>query len=124
MKRWGWAVLMSGLIASGAWAQSEMRVATLKPQYLPPAELAQILGVRGSYLQAQFLRLRARRGPKKAIIAVAASILTAAYYMLQRRTDYIDLGAEHFQSVDRTKLAHRLLRKLNDLGYAVEIKAA
>lgn len=80
--------------------------------------------VRGSYLQAQFLRLRARRGPKKAIIAVAASILTAAYYMLQRRTDYIDLGAEHFQSLDRTRLAHRLLRKLNDLGYTVEIKAA
>jgi type II secretory pathway component GspD/PulD (secretin) len=47
MKRWGWAVMMAGLIATGAWAQSETRVATLKPQYLPPGELAQILGVRG-----------------------------------------------------------------------------
>lgn len=47
MKCWGWAVMMAGLIASGAWAQSETRVSTFKPQYLPPAELAQILGVRG-----------------------------------------------------------------------------
>ena len=80
--------------------------------------------VRGGYLQAQFLRLRARRGPKKAIIAVAASIITAAYYMLRNQTDYIDLGAEHFQTLDRQKLADRLVRKLTNLGYAVEIKAA
>ncbi len=46
MKHWGWAVLMALLIATGAWAQSEMRVSTIKPQYLPPAELARILGVR------------------------------------------------------------------------------
>ena len=38
---------------------------------------------KGSYLQAQFHRLRARRGAKKAIGAVAASMLTAAYHMLK-----------------------------------------
>lgn len=47
MKRWGSAVLITGLFAAGAWAQSETRVTTLRPQYLPPAELAQILGIRG-----------------------------------------------------------------------------
>jgi len=46
----------------------------------------------GSYLQAQFRRLRARRGAKKAICAVAASILTAAYHMLKDGTLYHDLG--------------------------------
>ena len=80
--------------------------------------------VRGGYLQAQFLRLRARRGAKKAIIAVAASIITAVYYMLKNRIDYIDLGAEHFQTADRQKLADRLIRKLTHLGYAMEVKAA
>ena len=51
---------------------------------------------KGSYLQAQFHRLRARRGAKKAIGAVAASILTAAYHMLKDGTFYQDLGADHF----------------------------
>ena len=50
----------------------------------------------GSYLQAQFRRLRARRGTKKAICAVAASMLTAAYHMLKDGTEYRDLGASHF----------------------------
>jgi len=50
-----------------------------------------------SYLQAQFQRLRARRGAKKAICAVAASILNAVYHMLRDGTFYQDLGAAHFQ---------------------------
>jgi hypothetical protein len=45
-----------------------------------------------NYLHAQFLRLRARRGPKKAILA-AASILTAAYYLLRAQVPYRDLGS-------------------------------
>jgi hypothetical protein len=49
--------------------------------------------VKGLYLQAQFLRLRARRGAKKAILAVAASMLTAAYHMLKNSAEYQDLGA-------------------------------
>ena len=51
-----------------------------------------------SYLQAQYLRLRSRRGAKKAICAVAASILTAAYHMLKNGTLYQDLGANHFDN--------------------------
>jgi hypothetical protein len=51
---------------------------------------------KASYLQAQFHRLRARRGAKKAIGAVAASILTAAYEMLKTGTLYEDLGCNHF----------------------------
>ncbi|MBV8134343.1 MAG: IS110 family transposase, partial [Deltaproteobacteria bacterium] len=45
-----------------------------------------------NYPHAQFLRLRARRGPKKAILAVAASILTAAYYVLRDQVPYRDPG--------------------------------
>jgi transposase len=74
---------------------------------------------KGTYLQAQFLRLKARRGPRKAIMAVAASILTAVYFMIKNDTDYSDLGAAHFARADRDKTANRLVRKLTDLGFEV-----
>jgi transposase len=83
-------------------------------------------GVRkkGSYLQAQFHRLKARRGPKKAIVAVAASMLTAAYYMLGRDVDFHDLGAHYFTQRDQARLTTQLVRRLRALGVTVEIKAA
>jgi transposase len=77
---------------------------------------------KGSYLQAQFRRLRARRGPQKAICAVAASILTAAYHMLKDGTVYEDLGPDHFTRRSKTTHAQRLVRQLQRIGYAVEIK--
>jgi transposase len=75
----------------------------------------------GSYLQAQFRRLRARRGAKKAIGAVAASILTAAYHMLKDGTLYHDLGPDHFDHRAKTAQTKRLLSRLQRLGYAVEL---
>jgi transposase len=77
-----------------------------------------------SYLRAQFLRLKSRRGPKKAILAVAASMLTAAYHMLKHDVDYRDLRADHFDRRDKAKLANRLIQRLHTLGFAVEIRAA
>src|SRR4030095_6625086 len=62
------------------------------------------------YLRAQFLRLKSRRGPKKAILAVAASMLTAAYHMLKHDVDYHDLGGDHFDRRDKAKIAHRLIQ--------------
>lgn len=79
--------------------------------------------VKGSYLQAQFLRLRARRGAKKAILAVAASMLTAIWHMLKNGVEYQDLGADHFARRDRTKAILRLVSRLNDLGCNVAITA-
>ena len=72
--------------------------------------------VKNSYLQAQFHRLRARRGAKKAIVAVAASMLTAVYHMLKNGVAYQDLGADHFTRRDKSKAIQRLVRRLNDLG--------
>ena len=77
--------------------------------------------VKDSYLQAQFHRLRSRRGAKKAILAVAASMLTAAYHMLKNRVEYKDLGAEHFTRRDRSKMIQRLVRRINDLGCQVQL---
>ena len=75
---------------------------------------------KASYLQAQYHRLRGRRGPRKAVCAVAASILTAAYHMLKDGTAYTDLGPDHFDRRAKEVQA-RLIRRLADLGYAVEL---
>jgi transposase len=77
-----------------------------------------------SYFQAQLHRLKSRRGPKKAIVAVAASMLTAMYYMLRDGTEFHDLGDQHFAHRDKTRVANRLIQRLRDLGVDVEIKAA
>jgi transposase len=77
---------------------------------------------KGSYLQAQFHRLRARRGAKKAIGAVAASMLTAAYHMIKTGTFYQDLGADHFERRAKPTQIKRLVAKLQSFGYEVEIK--
>jgi transposase len=76
---------------------------------------------KNTYLQAQYYRLRSRRGDKKAVMAVAASQLTAVYFMLRDQTDYRDLGPEHFTRTDRGKVASRLRRRLNDLGFDVSL---
>ena len=80
--------------------------------------------VKGGYLQAQFHRLRARRGAKKAIMGVAASMLTAAWHMLRNQTEWHDLGAAHFDRADATKTANRLIRRLQQIGYAVQVTPA
>src|SRR6266850_4118768 len=72
-----------------------------------------------SYLRAQFHRIKARRGARKAIMAVAASILTAIYHMLKNGTKYQDLGPHHFDRRSKEQQTHRLVKRLADLGYAV-----
>ena len=74
-----------------------------------------------SYLQAQFHRLRARRGVKKAHGALAASILTAAYHMLISGEVYRDLDPAHFDRRAKAVHTHRLVMRLQNLGYAVQI---
>ena len=79
---------------------------------------------KGSYLQSEFRRLKGRRGPKKAIIAVAASMLTAVYFMLRDEKDYQDLGGRYLADRDKERVKQRLLQRLQDLGIVVEVKAA
>jgi transposase len=76
---------------------------------------------KNSYYRAQFLRLRARRGPKKAIVAVAASMLTAIYYILRDGVEYHELGGQYFERLDRSKVTQRLVKRLQDLGYEVRL---
>ena len=76
-----------------------------------------------SYYKAQFLRLRARRGPKKAVCAVAASLLTAIYHMLKDGTEHKDLGAAHFDRRSTEVKTNRLVAQLTKLGFKVELQA-
>jgi transposase len=75
-----------------------------------------------SYYKAQFHRLCARRGPQKAICAVAASILTAIYHIILRGTPYQDLGADYFDRRPSEAKAKRLVAQLNRLGYEAKIQ--
>lgn len=77
-----------------------------------------------SYFQAQFRRLKAKAGPKKAAVAVAGSILTVAYHMLKDGTFYQDLGADHFARRDPATEAARLAKRIRSLGYEVDFRAA
>ena len=79
---------------------------------------------KNSYFHAQFLRLKSRRGPKKAILAVAASMLTDVYYMLRNGEEFHDLGDHYFLQHDKDRLTKRLIQRLRDLGVEVEVKAA
>ena len=74
------------------------------------------------YLQSQYLRLRSRRGAKKAVCAVAASILTAICHMLKNGTLYQDLGANYFDNRAKDKRALRLVSRLKNLRFEVKIK--
>src|SRR5882672_2067688 len=75
-----------------------------------------------SYYKAQFFRLQARRGPQKAICAVAASILTAIYHILKNGTEHHDLGADHFNRRSTEGQTKRLVAQLTRLGFEVQLQ--
>jgi transposase len=77
-----------------------------------------------TYSRAQFHRIKTRRGAKRAVVAVAASMLVAIYHLLKNRTEYVDLTAAHFDRRDKTRVANRLKKRLESLGYAVQMAPA
>jgi transposase len=76
------------------------------------------------YLPAQFRRLAARRGKKRAIVAVGHSILVIAYHVLREGTVYEDLGATYFDERARTAVTQRLVKRLEALGHTVRLDPA
>jgi transposase len=75
-----------------------------------------------SYYRAQFHRLSGRRGPQKAICAVAAALLTAIYHMLKDGTAHHDLGADHFERRPPQIRVKQLVARLAKLGYQVQLQ--
>ncbi len=75
-----------------------------------------------TYLAAQYRRLAARRGAKRAALAVAHTILVLVYALLTRQEAYHDLGGQYFDERDRQAVERRMVRRLEALGYAVSLQ--
>jgi transposase len=80
--------------------------------------------VKDSYFRSFYHRLAGRRGAKRAIVAVAHRILTAAYYMLIRREPFRELGAIYLDERNKTKVVKGATRRLEQLGYRVTLEPA
>jgi transposase len=74
-----------------------------------------------SYLSAQYRRIRARRGGKRAAIAVAHSILTIIYHLIRDGTTYEDLGTNYFEQRARDRVLHQSVKRIERLGYQVSV---
>jgi transposase len=79
---------------------------------------------KGSYFQAQYRRLASRLGAKRAILAVAHSLLTTAYCLLTTSTPYQDAGALYFDERNKNRILDRSVRRIERLGYKVTLQAA
>jgi transposase len=77
-----------------------------------------------SHLRVLYLRLKARRGPKRAVVAVAAEMLRSAWHMLSKGEPYRELGDGHLDEAAKEQAARRLVRKLKKLGYNLDLPAA
>lgn len=77
---------------------------------------------KATYLAARYRRIAARRGKKRALVAVAHTILVMVYHILTRRVPYQELGAAYFDALDRQRVEQRLVRRLERLGYAVTLQ--
>jgi transposase len=77
---------------------------------------------KNTYLSAQYRRLAARRGRKRAIVAVAHSILVIAYHLIKNEETYHELGGDYFDKRNPQTVAKRLVRRLENLGYTVTLE--
>jgi transposase len=79
---------------------------------------------KGSYLCTKYKRIRARQGGKKAIVAIAATLLRIAYYVLRDGVEYRELGADYVDPHNRERAARRMRRRLEQMGYQVDLRTA
>jgi len=75
-----------------------------------------------TYLAAQYKRIAAQRGKKRALIAVGHTVLTIVYTLLTRRQPYQDLGAAYFDQREQQRVERRLVQRLERLGYEVSLQ--
>lgn len=73
-------------------------------------------------MAALYRRLAVRRGKKRAAVAVARTILQAAWHVLKEGVDYKELGGDHYDRLHGDKTRNNLVARLEKLGYQVELK--
>jgi transposase len=76
----------------------------------------------GSYFQAFYHRLASRKGKKRAVVAIAHSLLVTGYMLLWTGQKFEDLGADSFDRLDRERLTKRLVKRLEKLGHKVVLQ--
>lgn len=76
---------------------------------------------KNTYLSAQYHRLAARRGAKKAAVALGHTLLVIIYHVLTQEKDYEELGGNYFDERSRQAVEKRLVRRLENLGYQVSL---
>jgi transposase len=76
---------------------------------------------KNTYFAAQFGRIAARRGKKRALIAVAHSLLVVAYEVLKNKEHYRELGADFFDDLSKDQVKRRLVQRLKKLGFQVAV---
>ena len=79
---------------------------------------------KNTYFAAQFGRIAARRGKKRALIAVAHSLLVVAYEILKNKERYRELGADFFDVLNKDHVKRRLVQRLTKLGFQVAVTPA
>jgi transposase len=77
--------------------------------------------VKKSYLAAQYRRLAGKRGRKRALVAVAHSLLVIIYHVLKNNVEYRDLGPDYFDRLEPERLRRYLVKRLQSLGYDVTL---
>jgi transposase len=75
------------------------------------------------YLGALYREIAVRRGEKRAVVAVARTILQAAWHVLSKGVEYKDLGGDHFDRNDKEKTRNNLVKRLQRMGYEVNLVA-
>lgn len=81
------------------------------------------INTEGSYYQSKYRYLKQRRGPKRAIVAIAHSMLVAIYHMLKTGSPHRDLGVAHITQTSNTQKKQQAIKLLEDLGYSVTVRA-
>jgi len=77
---------------------------------------------KGTYLADQYRRLAARRGKKRALIAVGHTILVIAYHVLKKGVTYVELGADYLSRLDPERVTRNLVKRLQKLGHKVTLE--
>jgi transposase len=76
---------------------------------------------KNTYLGAKYRKMASRTGKKKALIALARTMLVSIYHMIKKKEPYEELGADYLENLYKERTVRRLKKRIESLGYAVEL---
>ena len=120
LRSWtGICPVMRNRPASESGARRPKGIAGFRPALTQAAWAA--THTKDSYLGAEYHRLAGRRGKKRALVAVAHTLLVIIYHIIKYRVDYRDLGADYFLRLEPDRQKRYLVKRLEQLGYEVQL---